>query len=118
MTKFAINEKEALLDLKGIMQSWKPNGNSEELMDELFNKLIQANWDRTRIYDFVFIYLKDHLSDSDYQNIPEAAFDYLSDIESSIIGHCSYDSILKISGEPKDEDELIAYVRGKKWKQR
>lgn len=116
MAKFIINEKEAFSDLKRIMRSWNPNDNSEELMDEFFENLIQSKWNRKRIYNFAFEYIKDNLSDSDYNDIPEVAFDYLSDIETSIIGYCSYDSFLKIPDEPQNPNELIAYVRGEKWK--
>ena len=52
----------------------------------------------------------------DYEIIPEKVFDYLSDIELSIIGYCCSASFLKILGEPLDENKLIAYVREEKWK--
>lgn len=52
----------------------------------------------------------------DYEIIPEKVFDYLSDIELSIIGYCCSASFLKILGEPLDENKLITYVREEKWK--
>jgi hypothetical protein len=118
MTKLIVNEKEAFADLKRIMQSWDVNENntSQKLIDLFLRQLIQSKWDREKIYKFAFLYIKNNLSDSDYDNIPEAAFDYLDDIKSSIIGHCSYDSILKFPNEPKNKNELISYVRGEKWK--
>ena len=116
MAKLIIDEKEAFTDLKRIMRSWNLNDNSEKLMDEFFEKLIQFKWNRKKIYNFTFVYIKDNLSDLDYNDIPSVAFDYLSDIETSIIGYCSYGSILKIPDEPQNPDELIAYVRGEKWK--
>ncbi|WP_160430454.1 hypothetical protein [Gilliamella sp. Pas-s25] len=111
-----IDEKKAFADLKKIMRLWDINDNSQRLMDLFFEQLVRSKWDRHRIYNFAFVYIKDNLSDTDYDDIPEAAFDYLADIESSIIGYCSYDSFLKIPDEPHNKNELIAYVRGQKWK--
>lgn len=116
MSKFIINEKKAFADLTRIMRSWNLSDNPEKLIDELLEQMIQSSWNRKRIYDFIFIYTKNNLTDSDYSAIPEVAFDYLNGVETSIIGYCSYDSFLKFPDEPQDPNELIAYVREEKWK--
>lgn len=118
MNKLIVDEKEAFYNLKKIMYSWGVDNvlASQKRMNYFFEGLIQSRWNRERIYNFTFLYIKNNLSDSDYNEISEAAFDYLGDIESSIIGHCSYDSFLMFPEEPQNKDELIAYVRGEKWK--
>ncbi|EBK9380176.1 hypothetical protein GZ449_000985 [Salmonella enterica] len=118
MNKFIVDEKEAFYNFKKIMYSWDIDNvlASQKLMDSFFERLIYSGWNRERIYNFTFLYIKNNLSDLDYNEIYEAAFDYLGDIESSIIGHCSYDSFLMFPDEPQNKDELIAYVRGEKWK--
>lgn len=118
MNKLINDEKEALFILKKIMFSWGVDNviDSQIMMDSFFERLIRSKWNRERIYNFTFLYIKKNLSDLDYDEISEAAFDYLGDIESSIIGHCDYDSFLIFPDEPKNKDELVAYVRGEKWK--
>lgn len=118
MNKLIIDEKEAFSTFKKIIYSWDINNvlDSQKLMDSFFERLICSKWNRERIYNFTFLYIKNNLSDLDYKEISEAAFDYLGDIELSIIGHCSYDSFMKFPDEPQNKDELIAYVRGEKWK--
>jgi hypothetical protein len=118
MKDIIIDEKEAFSNLKKIMYSWSMDNTlgSQKLMDSFFERLVYSRWNRERVYNFTFLYLKNNLSDLVYNEISESAFDYLGDIESSIIGHCSYDSFMIFPDEPKNKDELIAYVRGEKWK--
>ncbi|MDV5354155.1 hypothetical protein QM201_04325 [Enterobacter asburiae] len=113
-----IDESEAFAELKKRLRSWndKSPDKAREEVDDLFTVLVNSKWDRNRIYKFVFIYTKEKLSDSDYDGIPKEAFDYLGDIESSIIGHCCWESFLKIPDEPQNQDDSVAYVRGGKWK--
>ncbi|MHA8111764.1 hypothetical protein ACX122_01255 [Kosakonia cowanii] len=118
MNELCFDEEKAFAELRAKLRSWDINSvdKSQGEIDDLFNKLVNLHWDRNRIYNFTFFYLKENLSDSDYHEIPEAAFDYLGGIESSIIGHCSWESFLKIPGEPQEIEDSIAYVRGGLWK--
>ncbi|ASY75414.1 hypothetical protein [Pectobacterium polaris] len=115
MKKKITNEKDAFSYLRDIMYL-KDIKKLQNLMDLFFEQLINSKWNRERIYKFIFVYVRSNLSEKDYDEISEYAFDYLGDIESSVIGHCSYDSILKFPDEPENKDELIAYVRGDKWR--
>lgn len=117
MGKIVFNENEAFEKLKVILYLWDSHNVlfSQRKIDKFFETLIYLGWNRRRVYFFTFNFIKQHLNEVDYQNIPVDAFDYLSDIESSIIGYCSYESILKFPNEPENETELIAYVRGKVW---
>ena len=116
--KVIVNEKEAFEKLKKILVSWNDADSEKSMnsMDYFIEQLIYSKWNRNRIYNFIFIYVRNNLSDLDYDFIPEKALDYLSDIETSIIGYCCPACFLKIPNEPLDENELIAYVRGNKWK--
>ncbi|OCG10556.1 hypothetical protein [Gilliamella apicola] len=116
--KVIINENEAFEKLKKILISWNDadSEKSKNSMDYFIEQLIYSKWDRNRIYNFIFIYVRNNLSNLDYDMIPEKAIDYLSDIETSIIGYCCPSCFLKIPGEPLDENDLIAYIRGNKWK--
>ena len=118
MGKPICNEHQAFEYLKNILFLWRNNelSDSQERIDLFFKNLISSGWNRKRVYTFTFDFIKNNLTDSDYANISNDAFDYLSDIETSIIGHCSYNSILKFPDEPEGEAELIAYVRGNIWK--
>lgn len=89
---------------------------AQALMDAFIENLILSGWNRKKTYEFIFYYARKNLSSSDHKKIPEIAFDYLGNIESSIIGHCSHDSFLIFPGEPTDTEELIAHIRGEKWK--
>ena len=116
--KVIVNENEAFEKLKKILISWNDADSEKSMnsMDYFIEQLIYSKWDRNRIYNFIFIYVRNNLSDLDYDFIPEKALDYLSDIETSIIGYCCSSCFLKIPSEPLDENELIAYVRENKWK--
>lgn len=116
--KVIINENEAFEKLKKNLISWNDadSEKSKNSMDYFIEQLIYSKWDRNRIYNFIFIYVRNNLSNLDSDMIPEKAIDYLSDIETSIIGYCCPSCFLKIPCEPLDENDLIAYVRENKWK--
>ncbi|WP_326899398.1 hypothetical protein P8F81_14530 [Kosakonia cowanii] len=113
-----IDESEAFEELNKRLRSWcaKSPDKARKEVGDLFIALVNSKRDRNRIYKFVFIYTKEKLSDSDYDGISKEVFDYLRDVKSSIIGHCCWESFLKLPDEPQNPDDLVAYVRGGKWK--
>jgi hypothetical protein len=85
------------------MDQWKS-------FDAFIARLAEAGWDRGDIYRLVKDVLKNESHD-----LSEEAQEALYDFETGLIGHCGYDSIVRLPGEPTGEDEFLHYVHGKKW---
>ena len=82
----------------------------EELLYDFIRELISNGWDRNNIYLLVR-----SVQMENYENLNEAVLDFLYDIETSIIGDCHINCIFRFPGEPIGDEELLEYVRSRKW---
>jgi hypothetical protein len=81
-----------------------------EAFDRVFTNLISRGWTR-RDVDYL---TRDVLGRE--AALDEAGADDLYEFYTGLIGHCSPTSILRFPGEPEDQEELTAWVRGNKWR--
>lgn len=55
------------------------------------------------------------VENNDFAQLAEESRDALYDYETGLIGHVSHDSMVRLPGEPTEQQEFLRYVHGKAW---
>lgn len=81
--------------------------------EEFILSLADQGWSRGDIYNLLTDVEKDEAN-----QFTDEILDALYDYETTMIGHCGHDCIVRLPGEPEDEEEFLEYVYGDTWKKR
>jgi len=85
---------------------------SEKKIDDFLIHLKNNGWKRVDVYN-----LLQKTCFPIAKNLPEGGLDYISDVETSLIGHVAPGYIMRFPNENFESDEeLVAYVRSNAWK--
>lgn len=83
-----------------------------ELHDLLTSHAIKQNWSRRKL-DVLIYGLVLEIKHND--NYSSDLYDLLTNYIDALEGDVSYRVIIRLNNDPKDDDELITYVRSGKW---
>lgn len=92
------------------------SANSNQLDEEdqfalWFERMKASEWTRSDVHRLV----RDIL-DRRPSLFSERTTDELGEFESALIGHCAPECILRFPGDPSDQRQLVAHVRGNHWR--
>lgn len=78
--------------------------------DAFILDLANQGWKRGAIY-----HLLADVENNEAAQLAEESRDALYDYETGLIGHVSYDSMVRLPGEPIDQQEFLRYVHSQAW---
>jgi hypothetical protein len=104
----------AFSNLICVMERWgnQSQASSEREVDEMLASLRQRGWRRRDVYD-----LLQKTCDHRLDYLPSKSIDYVSDVETAVIGHVAAGSVMRFADDPVESaDQLLVFVRSGDWK--
>ncbi|MDR0235251.1 hypothetical protein [Acinetobacter sp.] len=107
----------SVLNFKNKIIQLLENNGSDEDIDNVLTDYINEGGTRNEVYkslNEIFLMEESMIK----KNIKlQDQFDYLGELQTTITGYCSPNSIVKFKNEPTTNmDDFLNYVRGEKWK--
>lgn len=107
----------SILNFKNKIIRLLENNGSDEDIDNVLTGYINEGGTRNEVYKSLndFFLMEESMIQKNFKL--QDQFDYLGELQTTIIGYCSPDCIVKFKNEPTTNmDDLLSYVRGGKWK--